>query len=74
MSKQGLKMLYLTTWPQNRSGFKCMSNLFACKYNDLYNYVPNTVDDCSSMLTKLNNICSDDCACGGKCKIINLIY
>ena len=28
----------------------------------------NTVDDCSSMKTQLNNICSVVCSCGGKCK------
>ena len=52
----------------NITGFKGISDLFARKYNDLYNSVSNTVDDCSSMKTQLNNICSVDCSCGGKCK------
>ena len=33
-----------------------MSDLFAHTYNDLYNSVSNTVVDCSSMKTQLNNI------------------
>ena len=52
----------------NITGFKGISDLFARKYNDLYNSVSNTVDDCSSMKTQLNNICSVDCSCEGKCK------
>ena len=53
----------------NIIGFKGISDLFALKYNDLYNSVSNTVDDCSSMKTQLNNICSVDCSCGGKCNV-----
>ena len=52
----------------NITGFKGISDLFAHKYNDLYNSVSNTVGDCSSMKTQLNNICSVDCSWGGKCK------
>ena len=52
----------------NITGFKSISDLFAGKYNDLYNSGSNTVGDCSSMKTQLNNICSVDCSCGGKCK------
>ena len=70
-------MLYLATWIISQVlknsvdtiiGFKGISDLFACKYYDLYNSVSNTVDDCSSMMTKLYKICSSNCSCGGKCQ------
>ena len=64
---EGLKYydLVIPNNVDNIMGFKGISYLLACKYNDLYNCVSNTVSDCSSTMKKINTkayrtICSED--------------